>query len=117
MLKGKAPLVVAIVLAVVAAFIVQRVISNKEQEARKGWNLTPVIVAAVDIPEGTTISMEMMSRHMIPEQFVTSSVVKPESVNFIDGQKVLVPLQQGDMLLWSQFETSKAAERLSTIIQ
>ena len=117
MLKGKAPLVVAIVLAVVAAFIVQRVISNKEQEARKGWNLTPVIVAAVDIPEGTTISMEMMSRHMIPEQFVTSSVVKPESANFIDGQKILIPLQQNDMLLWSQFETSKAAERLSTIIQ
>ena len=117
MLKGKAPLFVAIVLAVIAAVIVRSVISRQETEVRKGWNLTPIVVAATDIPEGTTITMEMMSRHMIPEQFVTSSVVKPDSANFIDGQKVLVPLQQGDMLLWSQFETSKAAERLSTIIQ
>jgi len=28
-----------------------------------------------------------------------------------------VPLQAGDPLLWSQFETSKAAEKLSTIVQ
>jgi pilus assembly protein CpaB len=30
------------------------------------------------------------------------------------NQKVLVPIQAGDPLLWSQFETTKAAERLST---
>jgi pilus assembly protein CpaB len=33
------------------------------------------------------------------------------------NQKVLVPLQAGDPLLWSQFETTKAAERLSTKVQ
>lgn len=117
MLKGKAPLLIAVVLAVLAGFLVYNVLTRKADEARKGWNLQPIIVAAVDIPEGTTITMDMMSRHMIPEQFVTSSVVKPDNASFIDGQKVLVPIQKGDMLLWSQFETSKAAERLSTIIQ
>ncbi|WP_410965809.1 Flp pilus assembly protein CpaB, partial [Salmonella sp. SAL4438] len=30
------------------------------------------------------------------------------------GQKVMVALQAGDPLLWSQFETSRAAERLTT---
>jgi len=30
------------------------------------------------------------------------------------NQKVLVPVQAGDPLLWSQFETTRAAERLST---
>lgn len=117
MLKGKAPLLIAVILAALAAVMVHSVMSKKEAEVRKGWNLTPIVVAAMDIEEGQTMTMDMMSRHMIPEQFVTSSVIKPESANYVDGQKVLVPIQKGDMLLWSQFETSKAAERLSTIIQ
>lgn len=117
MLKGKAPLVFAALFALLAGFLVYMVIDQKTGEARKGWNLKPVIVASQDIPEGTSISMEMMMSRMVPEQFVTNSVVKPENANFIEGQKVLVPIQQGDMLLWTQFETSKAAERLSTIIQ
>jgi pilus assembly protein CpaB len=50
----------------------------------------------------------------VPEQFVTSSVVKPDSASYVVNQKVLVPVQAGDPLLWSQFETTKAAERLST---
>jgi pilus assembly protein CpaB len=58
----------------------------------------------------------MVSHRPIPEQFVTSSVVKPDSASYIIGQKVLVPLQSGDPLLWSQFETSKAAERLSNMV-
>jgi pilus assembly protein CpaB len=33
------------------------------------------------------------------------------------NQKVVVPVQAGDPLLWSQFETTKAAERLSTKVQ
>jgi pilus assembly protein CpaB len=63
------------------------------------------------------ITFDMVSQRPVPEQFVTSSVIKPDSANYIVGQKVLVPLQAGDPLLWSQFETSKAAEKLSTIVQ
>jgi pilus assembly protein CpaB len=84
---------------------------------RRGWNLVPVVVAAQDVPEGTVITFDMISQRSVPEQFVTSSVVKPDSANYVVNQKVLVPLQQGDPLLWSQFETTKAAERLSTKVQ
>ena len=94
MLKGKAPLLIAVILAALAAVMVHSVMSKKEAEVRKGWNLTPIVVAAMDIEEGQTITMDMMSRHMIPEQFVTSSVIKPESANYVDGQKVLVPIQK-----------------------
>ena len=46
--------------------------------------------------------------------FVTSSVVKPDSASYVVNQKVLVPVQAGDPLLWSEFETTRATERLST---
>ena len=117
MLTGKAPLIAAVLLGVVAFGVAFSAIKKRENDVKKGWNLVPVVVAAVDISEGTVVSMEMISQRSIPEQFVTSSVVKPDSASYIVNQKVLVPLQSGDPLLWSQFETTKAAERLSTKIQ
>lgn len=84
-------------------------------DARKGWNLVPVVVAAVDLPEDTVVTMEMISQRSIPEQFVTSSVVKPDSASYIVNQKVLVAVQAGDPLLWSQFATKKQATVLFAV--
>jgi pilus assembly protein CpaB len=117
MLKGKTPLVVALVLGLLAGIVAWSAIKKKEADVRRGWNLVPVVVAAQDIPEGTVITFDMISQRSVPEQFVTSSVVKPDSASYVVNQKVLVPLQSGDPLLWSQFETTKAAERLSTKVQ
>ena len=117
MLKGKTPLIVALVLSLAAGAVAFSAIKKKEADVRRGWNLVPVVVAAVDIAEGTVISFDMISQRQVPEQFVTSSVVKPDSASYIVNQKVLVPLQAGDPLLWSQFETTRAAERLSTKVQ
>ncbi|MFO0594129.1 MAG: SAF domain-containing protein [Myxococcaceae bacterium] len=84
-------------------------------DARKGWNLVPVVVAAVDISEKTTVTMEMISQRSIPEQFVTSSIVKPDSASYIVNQKVLVPIQAGDPLRWTDFETQKMAHVLFAV--
>jgi len=117
MLKGKTPLLVALVLAVFAGAIAFSAIKKKEADVRRGWNLVPVVVAAADIPEGTVVTLDMISQRQVPEQFVTSSVVRPESASHVVNQKVLVSLQAGDPLLWSQFETMRASERLSTKVQ
>ncbi|MHB8878874.1 MAG: Flp pilus assembly protein CpaB [Myxococcaceae bacterium] len=117
MLKGKTPLVVALVLGLLAGVVAYSAIKKKEADVRRGWNLVPVVVAASDISEGTVVTFDMISQRSVPEQFVTSSVVKPDSASYVVNQKVLVPVQAGDPLLWSQFETTKAAERLSTKVQ
>jgi pilus assembly protein CpaB len=117
MLKGKTPLIVALVLGLFAGIVAYSAIKKKESDVRRGWNLVPVVVAAVDISEGTVVTFDMISQRSVPEQFVTSSVVKPDSASYVVNQKVLVPVQAGDPLLWSQFETTKAAERLSTKVQ
>ena len=82
---------------------VKRTVAN----AKRGWNLVPVVVAAADLAENTVVTMDLISQRSIPEQFVTASVVKPDSASSIVNQKVLVPVQAGDPLLWSQFETRK----------
>jgi Flp pilus assembly protein CpaB len=85
-------------------FVAARYSASK---ARAGWNLVPVVVAATEVPEGTVVTLDMIAQRPVPEQFVTSSVVRPESAAHIVNQKVLVPLQAGDPLLWSQFATTK----------
>jgi len=70
---------------------------------RAGWNLVPVIVASQDLPEGTVLSFDVVSQRPIPEQFVTSSIVKPDSASYVIGGKLLVPVQSGDPLTWSMF--------------
>jgi Flp pilus assembly protein CpaB len=82
-------------------------VRKKEKDVRRGWNLVPVVVASQDITEKTLVSFDMISQRSVPEQFVTSSVVKPDSASYIVNQKILVPVQAGDMMLWSQFETMK----------
>src|SRR6185295_8591004 len=114
---GRGPLAVAAVLSLCSGIVAYSAIKKKESDVRRGWNLVPVVVAAVDISEGTVVTFDMISQRSVPEQFITSSVVKPDSASYVVNQKVLVPVQAGDPLLWSQFETTKAAERLSTKVQ
>ena len=114
---GRTPLAIAAVLAMCSGLVAYSSIKKKEADVRRGWNLVPVVVAAVDVGEGTVVTFDMISQRSVPEQFITSSVVKPDSASYVVNQKVLVPVQAGDPLLWSQFETTKAAERLSTKVQ
>lgn len=114
MLKGKSPLIIGLVLGLAAFVIGWSGLQRERANLKKGFNLVPVVVAAVDISEGTVVTMEMVSQRSVPEMFITSSVVKPDSATYVIGQKVMVSMQAGDPLLWSQFETSRSAERLNT---
>lgn len=117
MLKGKVPLFIALGLGLLAGVTTCSAIRVKEMNVRRGWNLVTVVVASTTIPEGTVVTADMISQRDIPEQFVTQSVVRPETSNLVLNQEVLVTLQPGDPLLWSQFATSRTAEKLSTKVQ
>lgn len=117
MLKGRLPLVIAIVLGLLAGAFSWMTVERERSAVRKGWVLKPVVVASRDIPEGTILDMDMLQQRQIPEQFVTRSVVRPDKVQHIIGKKVIVQLQRGDPILWSNFESTKGFEKLSTIVQ
>lgn len=82
-------------------------VKKKEADVRRGWNLMPVVIAAQDIPEGTVVTYDMISQRSVPEQFVTDSLVKPDTASYIVNQPILVPVHKGDPLRWSDFEATK----------
>jgi Flp pilus assembly protein CpaB len=106
---GMIGFIVAVLVAGVAGYAY---VKKKEKDVRMGWNLVPVVVASQDIPEDTVVTYEAISQRSVPEQFVTSSVVRPDSASYIVNQRILVPVQAGDMMLWSQFETKKRYDGL-----
>ncbi|MBN2493532.1 MAG: Flp pilus assembly protein CpaB, partial [Deltaproteobacteria bacterium] len=117
MLKGKAPVIVAVVLGVMAAFLAYKTIKHKEEKIREGWTLVPVVVANRDVVEGSVLDYDMVAKMQMPEQFVTPSVVKPNQFEKVLGQKLMSPLQRGDLILWSHFRSEGAFERLSNIVR
>ncbi|MFO0600752.1 MAG: Flp pilus assembly protein CpaB [Myxococcaceae bacterium] len=115
--KGRfTPLALALGLMFVGFGVAFSALQKERADVRKGWNLVPVLVASVDLSEGTVVTMEQLSQRSVPEQFVTSSVVKPDSASYVIGQKIQVNVSAGDPLLWSQFESSRAFERLASKI-
>jgi pilus assembly protein CpaB len=117
MLKGKTPLIVAGVLGLMAALLAYKTIQRKEEKIKEGWTLVPVVVANRDVVEGTVLDYDMVAKMQMPEQFVTPSVVKPSQFEKVIGQKLMVPLQRGDLILWSHFRSEGTFERLSNIVR
>ncbi len=108
------PLALAAGMMLMGFAVAWSALMKEKADVRQGWNLVPVLVATVDLSEGTVVTMAQLSQRSVPEQFVTSSVVKPDSANYVVGQKVQVAVAAGDPLLWSQFESARAVERLAT---
>jgi pilus assembly protein CpaB len=117
MLKGKTPLIIAIVLGVMAAGLAYKTMAHREEKIKEGWTLMPVVVSSRDIAEGSVLDYDMVARMSMPEQFVTPSVVKPSQFEKVIGQKLMVPLQRGDLILWSHFRSEGTFERLSNIVR
>ena len=117
MFKGKVPLIFALALGLLSALLFWAHIKEREEEIRKGWNTTKIVVASKDVTEGDVIDLGGVAQREIPEKFVTESVLTPENINFVVGQKVAVPLKRGDPILWSHFQSSAGFERLSTVVQ
>jgi len=116
MFRGKTPLIVAGILGVMAALLAYQTIKSKENQLASRWNLTPVVVASQDIEEGSALSYEMLAKMDVPIEFAGPSLVKPEQIEKIIDQNVMVPLQRGDPVMWSHFFSPGTVERLSDIV-
>ncbi len=110
------PLALAAGLMLMGFGVAWSALAKEKADVRRGWNLVPVLVATVDMSEGTVVTMEHLSQRSVPEQFVTSSVVKPDSASYVIGQKVQVAVAAGDPMLWNQFESTRAVEHLAARI-
>jgi pilus assembly protein CpaB len=117
MLKGKAPLLVAVALGGLAVAISIRAIKLKEDEVTRGWDLQDVVVASTDITPGTFLQHDTVAVSKMPRKFVYESVLVPGDTEVALGREVLVPIKRGEPIHWYQLQGIKALERLSKAVR
>ena len=83
--------------------------------ARAGWNLVPVLVAAADLGEGTVVTFDDVAQRAVPEEFVTDSLVRPSDANAFVGQRLLMGVKAGDVLMWTMLASAHGPKTIALI--
>ncbi|MBI2892707.1 MAG: Flp pilus assembly protein CpaB [Deltaproteobacteria bacterium] len=117
MLKGKAPIVVALVFGLLAVLIAWRAIKLREEEVTAGWDLREVVVAAEDIQPGQRLTTDNLAKGQMPSKFVYDSVLLPDDLEVALSSEVLVPIKRGEPVHWYQVQGIRALEKLSTAVR
>jgi pilus assembly protein CpaB len=117
MLKGKTPLIIAVVLGVVAAFMAWRQLKMRELEVTRGWQLQNVMVAAAEVRPGEFLSKDNVIADKMPRKFVYESVLVPADMEYALGREVVVPIKRGEPIHWYQLKGVRTLERLSKAVR
>ena len=110
---GRKTYVVAAVLAAMAGLLAYTSISQRRAEVEKGWEPTPVLVAARDLPGGTVLDQDMLRVEAIPSRLVTPSIVRSDLLASVQDAKLLLPMKQGDLLNFNMLQGTQMSEALS----
>ncbi|MDX2014784.1 MAG: SAF domain-containing protein [Myxococcaceae bacterium] len=77
--------------------------------------VTAVVVAAVDLPAGSVITLEKVSQRLLPTEFVTRSMVRSDAASSIVEQRTRLPIVAGEPLLWTYLEASFRVPACATL--
>jgi len=85
-------------------------VQELRRAARTGWNTRPIIIAYGDVAPGERLVLEKLSQRWIPEQFITRSMVTPDSASLVANAELRTQLREGDPVRWVDVEDSESAE-------
>jgi hypothetical protein len=66
-----------------------------------------VIVAVRHLAVGELVTEADVAEVQVPKDWATTSLVKPDSRQYIIGQRLLLPVMKGDLISWNLFETTR----------
>lgn len=108
-MQKKLPLIIGIVLAVLAVFMIkvyldqQRRLANEaaqQRYEREKASQTPVLVAKKDIPRGSMVEPDSLEAKIIPNQFIQPQAVT--SLDRISGMVTIAPISKGEQITLSK---------------
>jgi pilus assembly protein CpaB len=117
MLKGKAPILVALILGSAAAALGYYQVEIHRKEATRGWQLQNVMVAASDLQPGSYLTSDSVKVSKMPRKFIYESVLVPADMEVALGREIVVPIKRGEPLHWYQLQGVRSLERLSKAVR
>ncbi|MCD6497330.1 MAG: Flp pilus assembly protein CpaB [Deltaproteobacteria bacterium] len=116
MLKGKLPVIIALLMGGTAVFGGYTVIRMQVKEKTAGWQLEPVLAAAQDIQSGTRLNQQLITVKMVPRRFIFESMIKPNEKEAILSQEVVGNIKKGEPIHWYQLRGNLESDTLSKAV-
>ena len=98
-----------------ARYYLSSYLSQQETKLRGSYESRKVIVAAVEIPAGGTLSSDNLAVRTIPDRYLASTAMSPESLDVVAGQKIMVAVKPGDPIDKGALERTDRAALSTTI--
>lgn len=120
MLKGRLPLVISAIFAILAAMVAFLAIKQKRSEIAEGWQPVKVLVAKDNLKEGSILTRENLVYGELPVRMVTESVITKQDVlngTPVFGLKLSMGMNRGDLLLIHHIQTKTGGQRMADSIQ
>ena len=80
-------------------YVNEQVQAERERLAPVAQQMVDVVVANATLDKGEIVSGDTMAIRSVPAEYVSSSVVTPEQFDALVGQRLLLPMRPGEMLL------------------
>ena len=111
-MKGKAPIIIAVLLALVAAFIVQRIVSTEQAKIKAKWKTVPILVASQPIKARTPLTVDIVSEGRIPEQFYSESMLTAGDLEINRNRLIIHDIEKGQPLFFHNLEGQDSEKSL-----
>lgn len=100
----------AVALGLVAVFLVNSYITDKERALYEGMEMVPIVVVTQDCAAGQKIASQMIAKREVPQKYVDTNAVLAKDYDLLIGQTLVYPMKRGDAVLWSSLASE--AERM-----
>jgi pilus assembly protein CpaB len=111
-MQSRMPIIVALVAGLAAILLLNLYVGSLQESLKP--SLTPVVVAAHQLPGGTVLDAKDITEAMRPTDALPKLAIKWEERSLYLGQRLDLPVQEGDYVLANYFGgIAVAAQRLS----
>ncbi len=98
-----------------AQYYLRVYLTNAEMRLAGNYKTRQVIVAAEEIPAGGVLSADNLATRTIPERYLASTALSPDSLDTVTGQKIMVGIKPGDPIDRGALERMDRAALSTTI--
>jgi pilus assembly protein CpaB len=103
-MKGKMPIIIAVLLAAIAAYLVNKIIQTEKAKIRSKWKTVKVLVAAQDIKARTALTVDIVAEGTIPENFYSDSMLTAGDLEINRRRLIIHRISQGQPIYFHNLE-------------
>jgi Flp pilus assembly protein CpaB len=102
-------LVIALLLGVAAVALMFGYIRRSIDAKTAGWDMVSVVVAAEDLPQGTTLTSQNVARRSYPSKYVSDRAIAPDALESVIGGELVSNAEKGKPILWTDIRAAAIA--------